>query len=115
MEPFLFSTVLDEIVYEEWGWQQHDERYEGIQSLDCPDLSVSQLQLVRVEKRRVEAGLTEEGLGDDRGDQGADAVEEVQGIHVWRGVIARPSPDSDLEQITHRVEGSMTEAENELD
>ena len=60
MELFLFSTVLDEIVYEEWGWQQHDERYEGIQRLDCPDLIVSLLQLFCVEQGRVEAEL---GLG----------------------------------------------------
>ena len=96
MEPFLFSTVLDEIVHEEWGWQQHDERYEGIQRLDCPDLIVSLLQLFCVEQGRVEAELgvvPEERLGNDRGEQGAHTVEEVQGVHVGRGVVALSEGD----------------------
>ena len=104
MEFLLFSSVLEEIVEEEWGWQQHYHRYEGIQSLDCPDLIDNHLQLVYIEEGRVEAGphlLPEEGLGDDGGQEGADGVEEVKGVHVRGAVLARASPDPDYQQIAH--------------
>ena len=88
MEFILFPPLLDEVVEEEWGWQQHYQRYQGVQRLDCPDMTDTQLQLLYIDHGGVEAGLLpEEGLGDDRGHEGADGVEEVHGVNIGGAVL----------------------------
>ena len=50
-------------------------------------------------------------LSDQRGEEGAEAEEEVHGVHVGRGLP--PPPDVQQEHVGGGVEGSVKQAEHE--